>query len=152
MSSLWTDANVGYYVIGVFLFAMCIGVIPGFIALSKGRDFVTWWIFGTLLFIVALPASLFIKSVAEREETPASSKDDPRTLALLEAFGIGKTVQALPQPATSTAAALPITKTCPDCAEDVRVEARKCRFCGYRFDSQPGLNLPEQTISLDITR
>lgn len=26
------------------------------------------------------------------------------------------------------------TKRCPDCAEDVRAQARKCRFCGYQFD------------------
>jgi hypothetical protein len=25
-------------------------------------------------------------------------------------------------------------KECPDCAEMVRIRARKCRFCGYRFD------------------
>lgn len=25
-------------------------------------------------------------------------------------------------------------KQCPDCAEMVRAQARKCRFCGYRFD------------------
>lgn len=26
-------------------------------------------------------------------------------------------------------------KVCPDCAEEVKMAARKCRFCGYRFDS-----------------
>jgi len=25
-------------------------------------------------------------------------------------------------------------KTCPDCAELVRIDARACRYCGYRFD------------------
>jgi Uncharacterised protein family UPF0547 len=34
-----------------------------------------------------------------------------------------------------TAEPPPTYKRCPDCAETVRVEARVCRYCGYRFVS-----------------
>jgi Uncharacterised protein family UPF0547 len=27
------------------------------------------------------------------------------------------------------------TKTCPECAEEVKEAAKVCRFCAYRFDS-----------------
>jgi hypothetical protein len=33
-------------------------------------------------------------------------------------------------------------KQCPDCAEDVKAAARKCRYCGYHFE----------TITIDLTR
>ena len=45
-----------------FLLAILIGIIPAFIAQSKGRSFVSWWIYGALLFIVALPHSLIMKA------------------------------------------------------------------------------------------
>ena len=50
------------------LIAICVGVIPGFIAQSKGRSFVAWWLYGTALFIVALPHSLLIKPDVEQME------------------------------------------------------------------------------------
>ncbi|RWU03137.1 hypothetical protein DWB63_13115 [Pseudodesulfovibrio sp. S3] len=47
---------------GVLLTAMLIGLIPAFIARSKGRSMGAWWIYGTLLFIIALPHSIFMKN------------------------------------------------------------------------------------------
>ena len=52
----------------ILLLAVCIGVIPAFIAQSKGRIFLAWWIYGAALFVVALPHSLLIKPDAERIE------------------------------------------------------------------------------------
>ncbi len=45
----------------LFLLAILLGLIPAAIAQSKGRSFVAWWLYGALLFIVALPHSLLIK-------------------------------------------------------------------------------------------
>ena len=35
-------------------------------------------------------------------------------------------------------------KPCPDCAELVLEAARKCRYCGYRFDGQPAASQAPQ--------
>ena len=48
--------------------AFFLGLIPGFIARSKGRSFITWYIYGVLLFIVALIHSFVIKSTVEHKE------------------------------------------------------------------------------------
>ena len=38
-----------------------IGLLPAVIARSKGRSFVGWWVYGSAIFIVALPHSLLLK-------------------------------------------------------------------------------------------
>lgn len=55
----------------------------------------------------------------------------------------------------------PEYKQCPDCAEQVLAAARKCRYCGYRFDTGrrerrwlladliPGLRRPARNLTLD---
>lgn len=44
-----------------FVIAVFLGLIPAAIAANKGRSFLGWWIYGALVFIVALPHALLIK-------------------------------------------------------------------------------------------
>ena len=43
-----------------FIFAMALGLVPAGIATSKGRPFMTWWVYGAGLFIIAFPHSLML--------------------------------------------------------------------------------------------
>jgi len=45
----------------IMLLPTFLGIIPAAIANNKGRSFNGWWIYGILLFIIALAHSIFIK-------------------------------------------------------------------------------------------
>lgn len=46
----------------VFAVALALAVIPAKIAEHKGRNFWSWYCFGVVLWIVALPAALLVKN------------------------------------------------------------------------------------------
>ena len=50
------------------LLAMMLGVIPAAIAKGKGRSFFPWWLYGSALFIVALPHAILTHSRLEKLE------------------------------------------------------------------------------------
>ncbi len=54
--------------LSTLVIAAFLGLIPAVIAYQKGRNFLTWWVFGWALFIVALPAALLLRpDIAELE-------------------------------------------------------------------------------------
>jgi hypothetical protein len=50
------------------IFVVLIGLIPAMIARSKGREFVVWWLYGSLIFIVALPHALLLRPELKQVE------------------------------------------------------------------------------------
>lgn len=91
-------------IVFIFIAAVVLGIIPAAIAQEKGYNFFAWWVFGTLLFIVALLAAFLIG--------PTTKKEEERGLDSGE------------------------LERCPDCAEPVRAQAARCRFCGHWFDDK----------------
>ena len=52
----------------ILIIAVLLGLVPAYIAQKKGRSFVGWWIYGALLFIVALPHALIMDPLPDSEE------------------------------------------------------------------------------------
>ena len=52
--------------IELILVAALLGLLPAWIAQRKGYSFLRWWIYGALLFILALPSALMMKPDAGR--------------------------------------------------------------------------------------
>ncbi|USB65955.1 zinc ribbon domain-containing protein [Klebsiella pneumoniae] len=46
--------------------AALLGLIPAFIAQGKGRSFAVWWVYGFLLFIVAIIHAIFVKPIGNK--------------------------------------------------------------------------------------
>jgi hypothetical protein len=72
---------------GFLVIAAVIGVIPANIAKNKGYSFGTWWLYGFLLFIVALPHSLVLKpnpAGVEAEEEHNGKRRCPRCAEFIQ--------------------------------------------------------------------
>ncbi|MBN5198738.1 zinc ribbon domain-containing protein [Serratia proteamaculans] len=58
--------------------AALLGLITAFIAQSKGRSFAGWWVYGFLLFIVAIIHVLIIPSERKHSTTSSPSSGESR--------------------------------------------------------------------------
>jgi hypothetical protein len=71
----------------LLIFAALIGLIPAYIAKTKGQSFGLWWFYGAMLFIIALPHSLLMKTdnaVLERKKLAEGMKKCPYCAELIK--------------------------------------------------------------------
>lgn len=53
---------MGVSIVIILLFAFSIGILPAFMALKMKRNFFIWWIYGSLLFPIALAHIYWLKN------------------------------------------------------------------------------------------
>ena len=67
---VWEDFNFVQHVIALAV----LGLVPAMIAAKKGRSFVGWWLFGFVLFVIALPAAWLVESLQGRKKCPGCTE------------------------------------------------------------------------------
>lgn len=60
----------------ILIIGVIIGLLPAYIASKKGRSFVTWWAYGAMLFIFALPHALLISPNTKEVEKNRIKEND----------------------------------------------------------------------------
>ena len=63
----------------LIIVVILLGLIPAAIAQRKGESLVVWWIYGSLLFIVALPHALLKKPNVSAIEASAAKSGMKKT-------------------------------------------------------------------------
>jgi cytochrome c-type biogenesis protein len=58
---IYDEVALGRWLLIAFGSLLVLGLVPAYIANRKGRNFLTWWLFGLALFPIALPMAFLIK-------------------------------------------------------------------------------------------
>ena len=113
-----------------FIIAAIIGLLPAYIAKNKGYSFFGWWIYGSLLFIVALPHVLLKKTdqqEIDRQNLESGMKKCPYCAEIIR--GEAQICKHCNHDVSSVAASS-IYKICSYCNQKNRKEDYKCIHCG----------------------
>ena len=94
----------------IIVYSLCFGTVTALAAKSRNRDPMNWFWIGLLFGIFGLIAVLVMKEEDDSDDDNLQSRSIETSTSTLR------------------------TKKCPDCAEEIKFDAKVCRFCGKRFE------------------
>jgi len=111
-----------FWILVILFDAIAFGTVTALAAKSRGREPFDWFLIGFIFGVFGLVALLVMKNIEQEKANSIYSRS-------YRSSGGDR------------------IKKCPDCAEEIKFEARVCRFCGKRFDEEITNNsLPNQQV------
>ncbi len=131
------------YWINILIYCVLLGLIPAVIARNKGYDFGGWWLYGTFLFVIALPHSILLKSnkvAIERKRFEEGFRKCPfcaefidRNAVVCKFCGRSLPEETLKKICEEDRSKIDIKK-CPKCGEEIKdLQAIFCAHCGEKL-------------------